>query len=338
MNDPLFNYVKKEMDEIRIPEDKLDFAIENAIKRGRKKWKLGKKIVYFSGAAIILCCLFISSAFVSPAMAKVVSKVPYLGQIFESKDVITVIDEKLREKGYNISSIGIGYQPKKTIEVSLKGEDYFNEVKDDIKKIIMATLKSKGYDAYLVRVNKMVPKNDYVLNKKEIEEKSTLENEVIKKLKHLDYTFNMVQVDPVEKKIFINIEGSEKYFKSIQDSVEKTALEVANANKYKGYRISAMRTTVKVTKVDKGAQIIPTIAEGLMSKKEYKVTGVSYKSKPLTFIIRTSILSSDPTAKTLGTEIETIIVEFLASKKISSILDNESYEIIVNGKDNEKIN
>jgi hypothetical protein len=58
----------------------------------------------------------------------------------------------------------------------------------------------------------------------------------------------------------------------------------------------------------------------------------------LSFIISTSILSSDPTAKALGTEIESMIVEFLESEEISPILDNEPYEIIVNSKDNKKIN
>ncbi|MBT2733465.1 DUF4030 domain-containing protein [Bacillus sp. ISL-7] len=62
------------------------------------------------------------------------------------------------------------------------------------------------------------------------------------------------------------------------------------------------------------------------------------KDKPLSFIISTSILSSDPTAIALGTEIESMIVEFLQSEDISPILDNEPYEIIVNSKDNKKIN
>ncbi|WP_191277029.1 DUF4030 domain-containing protein [Neobacillus kokaensis] len=81
-----------------------------------------------------------------------------------------------------------------------------------------------------------------------------------------------------------------------------------------------------------------TIADGLMAKKEFKVTGVGYKDKPLSFIITTSVLSSDPTAKAHGTKLESLIVEFLQSEEISPIVDNEPYEITVNSKDNKKIN
>lgn len=148
----------------------------------------------------------------------------------------------------------------------------------------------------------------------------------------------MVQVDPTEKAMFINIVGSKKYYNTIQEAVEKIALEVANVNKYIGYRINVTKVTVEVKKAGKEAQIISAITEGLMSKKEYKVTEVGHKTKPLTFIIKTSILSSDPTAKALGTEIESMILELLTFEEISPILDNEPYEIIVNSKDNKKIN
>jgi len=148
----------------------------------------------------------------------------------------------------------------------------------------------------------------------------------------------MVQVDPTENAIFINIVGDKKYFRSIEKEVEKVTLEVTNSNNYRGYRILPTNVTVEVTKPDSIEYILPTIAEGLLSKKKYKVNGVSYKRKPLTFIISTSELSTNPTAKQLGAEIEGEIVEFLKSDEIVEILANEEYSIIVNSKDNKKIN
>ncbi|TDL76136.1 DUF4030 domain-containing protein [Peribacillus frigoritolerans] len=346
------NKIRQEMNKIEIPmelNNRVILGMENAkkdyekqlkpdSKGDRKIWSLRKKTMFFSSVAVLLLGLFISSAFVSPTMAKVISNIPYLEFIFQSQSVDSLIYDELLEKGYNITT-GIRYEPEKIVEVSIEGsDDYYNEVKDDVEKIVNRVLISKGYDAYSVKVNKFVAKSDYVLNDKETIEKNQLESEVTKKLKQLDYKFDMVQVDPTEKTIFINIVGSKEYYNSIQDTIEKKAIEVANANKYKSYRINVTRVTVKVTKPDKGAQIIPVIAEGLLSKKEFKVTGVSYKSKPLSIMIKTSILSSDPTAKSLGTEIESMIVDFLTSEEISSILKNESYEIIVNSKDNKKIN
>lgn len=343
-DDIMWNKTQKRELKNRILIDIENFQSREIIKKipnmfyNIKKLGLIKKITYFGFSLIILFGLFVGTAFVSPTMAKVISNIPYLGLIFQSKSVDALIYDELQEKGYNIRT-GISYEPEKIIEVSIEGsDDYYKEVKDDVEKIVNGILKSKGYDAYSVKVNKFVAKSDYVLNDEETKEKKLLENEVTKKLKQLDYKFDMVQVDPTEKTIFINIVGSKEYYNSIQDAIEKTATEVATAYKYKGYRINVTRVTVKVTKPDKGAQIIPTITEGLLSKKEFKVTGVSYQSKPLSIIIKTSILSSDPTAKTLGTEIESMIVDFLTSEEISSILENESYEIIVNSKDNKKIN
>jgi hypothetical protein len=67
-------------------------------------------------------------------------------------------------------------------------------------------------------------------------------------------------------------------------------------------------------------------------------TRISYKRKPLTFIINTSELSSNPQSKQLGAEMEGVIVGFLQSDEIAEILANEEYSIIVNSKDNKKIN
>jgi hypothetical protein len=340
MNDYLSNSVKKEVDKIQIPDDKLEQRILLAIKNGkRNKRRIGKKVFYFSSAAILLLGLLVGSAFVSPAMANVMSKIPYLGSIFQSKPINIMILDELNEKGYKIGTVGIGYEPNKKIEVYIEGPaSYYNEVRNEVEKNTKGILQSKGYDAYSVKVNKFTAKTDYVLNEKETKEKTLLESKVNEKLKREGFKFDSVRVDPTEKTIFINVVGSKKYYNNIQDSVEKTAIKVASENNYKVYKINVTRVTVKVTKSDKGSQVISAITEGLMSKKEYKVSSVGYKSKPLTFIIRTSILSTEPTAITLGTEIESTIVEFLESEEISPILDKEPYQIIVNSKDNKKIN
>lgn len=343
------------MEKIEIPKEltnRVILGVENAkkdnkrhkqlkpeSKSDRKRWSLRKRIMFISSVAVLLFGLFISSAFVSPAMAKVISNIPYLGLIFQSEPINNLIFDELEEKGYKISGTGISYKPKKELEVRVEGSyDYFNEVKDDIEKTVKGILKSKGYDAYSVKVSKEQAQNDYVLNEEEMKEKTILDNQVTKKLKQLDYKFDLVQTDPKEKIIFIDMGGSKKYYDSVKSDVEKIAIDVTELNDYKDYSIDVNRSTVKIEKADTGALITPAIAEGLMSKKEFKVTGVGYKEKPLNFIISTSIPSSDPEAKVLGTEIESMIVEFLKSEEISSILGKESYEIIVKSKDKKRIN
>ncbi|MGF6949796.1 hypothetical protein QF028_002301 [Neobacillus sp. B4I6] len=346
------NKIRQELDKIEIPEElnsRVILGMENAkrdyerqlkpeSKSDRKIWSLRRKIMFFSSVAVLLLGLFISSAFVSPAMAKVISTIPYLSSIFKSEPIGSLIFDELKEKGYKISGIGTGYSPQKTFYVTVEGtDDYYSEVKDEVKKIVGEILESKGYDAFSVEVKKE-RKEDYVPSEEELNEKSIIENEVTKKLKELNYKFDRVQTDPTEKTIFINIVGSKEYYHSVQDGVKKVALEVADGNKYSGYKINVTRVTTEVRPTGKGGQITPTIADGLMAKKEFKVTGVGYKDKPLSFIISTSVLSSDPTAKALGTKIESMIVEFLQAEEISPIVGNEPYEITVNSKDNRKIN
>jgi len=331
--------LKKEIKNIQVPEDKLSNAIEAGIKRGTRKSKRGHRFVYFSSAAVLLLGILISTAFISPTMAEVVSKIPYLNLIFKSESLDMIIWDRLNEQGYKLSSVGITYTPRKTIHVSLDGSvQYYDEVKNEVKKTVNEVLQSKGYDSYSIKITQQKDFKDYELKDEEKKEKNLLESEVTKTLKKLKYTFDSVFVDPTEKSIFINIVGSKDYYNDVKNDVQKVASETAQANHYPGYKIKVTRVTVEVRKSDKGSLIIPVISEGLMSKKEYKVTGVGYKSKPFKIIISTSINSSNPLAKHLGKEIETEINVFLKSKDISSILGDEKYEIIIYSKDKNKIN
>ncbi|WP_141604268.1 DUF4179 domain-containing protein [Terrilactibacillus laevilacticus] len=130
MNSP--SDFKTKVNQINVPEEKLNHAIDIAIKKGRRKrLRVGKKIAYICCAAILLFALLLSSAFVSPAIAKVVSKIPYLSLIFESKPVVVIIMENLEEKGYKNIGIGISYVPKKNIQITVEGSaKYYNEVKE----------------------------------------------------------------------------------------------------------------------------------------------------------------------------------------------------------------
>lgn len=331
--------LKIEVQRIQIPEEKLNMAIEVGLKKGKSKSKRGSIFVYITSAAVLLIGLFISTAFFSPTMAEVVSKIPYLNLIFKSKSLDTIVWDKLIDKGYKLSSVGVSYTPKKTIDVSLEGSDeYYDEVKNEVQKTVKDVLKSKGYDSYAIKITQQKDFKEYELNEKEKKEKNILEREVSITLKQLKYRFDSIIVDPTEKSIFINIVGSKDYYNDVKSHVQKVALETAKTNHFPNYKIKVTRVTVEISKPDKGSLIIPAISEGLMSKKEYKVKGVGYKSKPLKIIIRTSIRSTDPSAKHLVKKIVSEINEFLKSEDISTELGDEKYEIIIYSKDKKKIN
>lgn len=83
MNDRLPE-LKEEMEKISVPVDKLDHIIRNTMKENRQPKKNSKKriVIYSSSAAVLALGLLTGSAFVSPAMAKVVSQIPVIGSIF----------------------------------------------------------------------------------------------------------------------------------------------------------------------------------------------------------------------------------------------------------------
>lgn len=76
--------VKETIEKIEVPYDKLDQTIEVAMKRGRtERGKPKKKLSRIIGVVALAACVVISSAFVSPVAAKVLSSVPILNSIFE---------------------------------------------------------------------------------------------------------------------------------------------------------------------------------------------------------------------------------------------------------------
>jgi hypothetical protein len=118
-----------------------------------------RNVVYCGIALIILSGAFVSSAFVSPAMAQVAAKIPYLGQLFKQEPVSDVLYKELEKKGYKIDSLGQTYYGgKKQIEISVTGsEKYFKSVKGDIHKIVKNRLEARQYDSYKVKITRYDP-------------------------------------------------------------------------------------------------------------------------------------------------------------------------------------
>ncbi|MFJ7935118.1 DUF4179 domain-containing protein [Sporosarcina sp. NPDC096371] len=79
-----FPDVKETIEKIEVPYDKLDQTIDFAIKRGRaKRTRPKRKFSRIIGIASVVACVIISSAFVSPTAAKMLSSIPLLNSVFE---------------------------------------------------------------------------------------------------------------------------------------------------------------------------------------------------------------------------------------------------------------
>lgn len=115
-----FPEFKNEMDKIVVPDEKLNMIIMNTIKDNQGKKQKRKKVIYSLSAAVVGFGLFIGSAIVSPAMAKVASHIPLVGNFFnDSKDeglriagqkgLTQVIEQTSKDNGITITMNEVFY-------------------------------------------------------------------------------------------------------------------------------------------------------------------------------------------------------------------------------------
>lgn len=333
---------QKEINKIPVPEKQLDLAIESAILKGKKKkWSIGKKIGYLSGAAVLLFGLFIGSAFLSPTMAEVASKILYLNRIFETKPIVEVLSEKLRGE-YEIDGIGMQLIPKKTISVAIVGSDeYYESVKDEVEEIIEDTLASKNYDAFKIDVYKQelqMETRDPKQLKYERESKELMDaiRDELEKHDFAILTYG-VRNNDIEKVVELDIPNTEKR----TDRIKKIVQTIIDKEEMGNFSIKFHKVDMeKREQEQRWYPVIDTIAEGLMGNKKYKVKGIGYSNhpSPMTITIKTKVKSTDPDAKELGAEIEKIVVDFITSKEAKEAVGDDPYKIIVYSKDKKEIN
>ncbi|USK64292.1 DUF4030 domain-containing protein [Peribacillus frigoritolerans] len=301
-----------------------------------------RKLAYSGIALIILFSLFIGSTFVSPAMAEVVSKIPFLKSIINEKSVGTLINEELRERGYNFSGPIINY-PNKTITITVEGTNqYYKSVKGEIEGIVKDVLQSNNYDAYKVKIERY---KEYVddfseEDKKQIEEQRKQNKKDMELWKALDkvlekYHILQYGVNP-NKTIELDIPDTETKTVEIKKEVSEIAQKITNE-----------QYTVKIKKIDMGKRdrdkrwmtISDSITDELIGKKDYKVTLTGYSINPEPRIdIWTSLKSSDSGSREHGEQMEKVLKEYMNSKEMQPLVKNDSYKINVYSKDKKKIN
>ena len=344
MKESLSDYIKKEINEITIPEEKLDHTIEKAISKGRKrKYSLGKKIIYGSSAAVLLFGLFVGSAFVSPVMAEVVSKIPYLGQLVASKSIGVAITDELEERGYPIAGVGVSFQGKKEISIRIDGsQSYFETVKGEVEEVAKSVLQTREYNDYSVAVSRNqraeqnVSKEDQIRMEKDQFLISNIRQELEKH--HYEILQLGIRAGKSEKTINLEIPNSVSD-EEIQD-MKKLISDVIVSNDVGAYSIKIKEIDmVKRDQEVRWAEILTTVGEDLMGKKEYKVTGLAYSVHPEPeLIFKTSIRSDDSNAKEMVENLELVIEEFLKSEELISLVKNDSYTITIRSQDGKKIN
>ncbi|MFT9597074.1 DUF4030 domain-containing protein [Mesobacillus sp.] len=293
------------------------------------------KVLSLSGAAVLVLSLFIGSAFVSPAIAQVVAKVPFLGQILGNKfGIIEQISEELIAKGYKVTA-GVSY-PEKVIMISVDGsEEYFNQVKNDVSQIASNILNSSNYDAYKVKVVLSRPKEiEERLSEKELKHAEIIDD-IKERLKTQGYNVLEMSYD-LPKKLEIGIPDTETRISKMEQIVK----DVLRDNGISDVSLKVKNIDMAELEMDERWRgILDLVGEDILGKKEYKVRMVGYSIHPEPEIQAFITLSGETqNTRDFAKQLEKVINDFLQSEEMKSKVGNDSYHITIYNKENKIVN
>lgn len=293
------------------------------------------KVLSLSGAAVLVLSLFIGSAFVSPAIAQVVAKVPFLGQILGNKfGIIEQISEELIAKGYKVTT-GVSY-PEKVIMISVDGsEEYFNQVKNDVSQIASNILNSSNYDAYKVKVVLSRPKEiEERLSEKELKHAEIIDD-IKERLKTQGYNVLEMSYD-LPKKLVIGIPDTETRFSKMEQIVK----DVLRDNGISDVSLKVKNIDMAELEMDERWRgILDLVGEDILGKKEYKVRMVGYSIHPEPEIQAFITLSGETqNTRDFAKQLEKVINDFLQSQEMKSKVGKDSYHITIYNKENKIVN
>lgn len=298
-----------------------------------------RNVVYCGIALVILSGAFISSAFVSPAMAQVAAKIPYLGQIFKRESVGTEIINTLREKGYKIDLLGQTYYGgRKQIEVHVDGsEKYFKDVKEDIYKITKDILTARKYDTYKVEVTRYDVSQDKYKPDPRQEKYDKINQEIAVELKNHNYHVLDAGIAGFDSdaRVALEVLDTEKHIEEIKQVIKNVLVEN-----------NEEKTPIKVYKINLKKQeqngrwgnIISDVGEDLLGKEKYHVKMVGYSVHPEPQVVIYTSLSNSEENKQFANKLEGIIDEFLQTDDMKAKIKGDPYKIIIYAKGKKKLN
>ncbi|MEK5216041.1 DUF4030 domain-containing protein [Psychrobacillus sp. FSL H8-0487] len=329
--------IQEEMDKIQTPPSLYEFA-KNISKESKNRTdvekstgrKRGRRKLHFVVAAVISFVVLTGSAFLSPTMAEVVSKIPYLGQIFY-KPIQEVIWEDLAKEGYQLSGIGMGkWEQKPYFDIELnETEEYVKQEEGKVINILNEILDKRGYDNYELMVSAK-NENEVSSVQKEIDkQREELGEKLMSDLEGAGYPIMNVNTYGPVVSVYIPIADEAK-----KVEIYKAAIELLKANETPKQVQVITRDLSEEEIESRWMPVMSSIEEELFLKKEYEVADIRYSYNPekVTITIMTNMKSSDLETKETVTKIRKEITEFLNSEEVKTKTENQKYELIIQDK------
>jgi hypothetical protein len=296
------------------------------------KWSLWKKSLTIAAAALVTLALLVGSPFVSPAMANIAQKIPFLNAIYH-KDISSRIAEALDSKHIPYDSIAIRYGQDKTIIVGIKDSTH-SGLRQEATDVVNRVMKENGYDSFAIQSTDSMINNNPVKSTPEEEKRTKVLSELAASLKD----FPDVNVGVLGTKAFdVQMPDTEKRVGEIKQKIK----EVAKRHHMDDYPIELRTFSMTKRQLDHQWQpIITTIGEGVLAKKKYHVKsfGYSIKVDTMNFIITTTYGEVNEDSKTTSVKIEQLINRFLISADAQKRVGDKKYKIIINTTDHHQIN
>ena len=337
------NQIKNELDKIPVPEEVLE-AMYKGIQQAKREEQVTemkprvkskrKKIMVSLASLAAVGGIFIGSAFVSPAMAEMAAKIPYLREIFikdeqlDVQPVFHVLREKALKLGYTVENMGIGsYDDPDTLVIHLKNEDYNSTSKQEVEKLVKDILDKKGYYAQSIEVlpfdedlYQSMMRINILMNQEAKEMKKEVEAK--------GYQIDFVGMNREMNEVFVILPDTEKRVDEVRNILQ--AYQKATYNEF-----PLDIRTVNLQEMDPATKLkrnLYTSFEGLVSKKEYKVEYFKYTQEGQLLITIKASLDKDKK--------DHVAIADKIQNDVKSVLDKEykqPYTIEIYGINNERI-
>ncbi len=346
-----WDYPEQEKNNLRFEQTHKQFVLQNVknlkdTSTQSEPNRLGRFATRISFTGITLAALvflLIGSTYVSPAMAKVVSTIPYLSQFIKQEEHKTELFDTvygvIRENEYKLGDIEI---KNNKIIVSIAGsKEEVKNIEDEVISNLTTALQSKDLGKFEIKVKDVKEQlaSLYEPSPDEIE-KEKKAKELEGKITHLLEELNHELAFPLEVRftdnfMYVSVYKTEKGTKELKARLKEISAEHGEFR-------------MRVTQIDRRAReqelrfqgIVHIIGHGLMENKDFKVTTFSYSFHPypLQLTLKTSIKSSDPDAKDYVERIEKEITDFIKLDERTKDVRNEEYELTILSKDKKKLN
>ncbi|MFF2878111.1 hypothetical protein ACFVR2_17480 [Gottfriedia sp. NPDC057991] len=303
-----------------------------------------KKLILISFAAINLAgCSFTSQ---KTETSQVNNLVSYYETLKLKRDVESSFNQKvLQKKGYPNGYDLVLNRSKKEIALTIRpySKKNFNYLKGDLQHDMEKVLKVKKYNDYHAKVLaywrhgnplKRQEQEEKILQDVANEMKKRHQIEVLPGTECSATDGRMISVTAVfmqNNKEISNPVDINNYHKEFVNLAQEKGLNISNLPMYFTYDLNRKITRHWMEKV------VPSINEGLKEIKRLHVTSTTIIDERHPIIINTTINSSDSKSKENGKLIDKLVNEFFQNPDINKEFPGP-YEIIVQSKDNMKIN